>query len=175
MAVPRRVIGVVAAGLALPYIASKIHFAVLGELGVPGGPRVTAADYARYGGVEEVSAAQWANVASGVLILAITVVALLPFSRRWNRWVLAVPLILAGTSMAGLGVYMIVNGAITGRGGYPFGVYAVVWGAAEWMVALSNRCDQGGSRSRMEDPSCGGADPASRGRHARGRSRTIVS
>ncbi|WP_427891479.1 hypothetical protein ACQHIV_03220 [Kribbella sp. GL6] len=133
--ISRKTSAVLAACLALPYVVSKVHFAMAGQLGVHGGPRVTADDYTKFGDTADVSAAQWGNVAAGTVIFVISLLPLAPFARRWNRWVLAVPVMAAGSTTAGFGLSMIVNGAVTGRGGYPFGAYSVVWGAMQCALA----------------------------------------
>ena len=131
-----RIVGWVAASFAVPYVVAKIQFAVQGRLGIHGGPRITDADRSQYESSQQISIAQWTNVAVGVLILAVTLLPLLGHTRRWPRRLLAGPLMLIGTGLIGTGGYMIINGAIAGVGGYPFGGYAVVWGVLVWVHAL---------------------------------------
>lgn len=73
-----------------------------------------------------------------MLILVITVLPLTPPARRGRRWILAVPLILIGAGLIGSGAYMIIRGAATGLGGYPFGGYSVIRGALEWTLAAAH-------------------------------------
>lgn len=127
------VVTAVFAGL---YSVTKAQYAVASRLGVLGGPEVSDAESALYANAEQISLAQWGNAAVGTLILTITLLPLIPRARRWNRWFLAVPLFLVGIGLIGIGVLMIVNGAVTGTGGYLFGIYSTVWGLLEVGLAI---------------------------------------
>lgn len=126
---------VAAAILAVLYAAAKAQYAVEGRLGIHGGPEVSDAERALYANAEQISLAQWGNAAVGILILTITLLPLIPNVRRWNRWILAVPLLLIGIGLIGIGVFMIANGVATGTGGLLFGSYSTAWGLLE--VALA--------------------------------------
>ncbi|WP_020576785.1 hypothetical protein [Actinopolymorpha alba] len=132
-----RVLNVVAAGHAVPYIASKIQFAIEGKLGIHGGPRVTPADYARFGNTDAVAAAQWGNVAVGVLFLLITLVPLTPLAARLNRWIIAVPLIAIGCFLLSFGLGGVIRAATTELGGGIFGGYLLLWSVAVGLLAAA--------------------------------------
>lgn len=123
-----RAVCVAAAAWTALYVASKVHRALTGELGVTGGPRVTADDYAGYG-PGEVAAAQWGNAGAGVVVLLLVLVPLLPAAARANRWVVLVPLGLLTLGIAAGGVGMLVGALTTDTGGVLFGGYCLVWAA----------------------------------------------
>lgn len=120
------------------YVVSKIHFALAGELGVTGGPEVDPASYAAYG-PGEVAAAQWGNVAVGVLGIGALLLPLLPVARRLPRWVLMVPLFAFAALMLAGGVGMLVRALTSDVGGAAFGWYSLVWSALIAMTALRVR------------------------------------
>lgn len=126
-----------AATLAVLYAVAKAQYAVEGRLGIHGGPEVSDAERALYANAEQISMAQWGNAAVGVLILTITLLPLIPRVRRWNRWILAVPLLLIGIGLIGIGAFMIADAVDTGTGGYPFGIYSTAWGLLVAALALS--------------------------------------
>ncbi|TDB92838.1 hypothetical protein E1267_43670, partial [Nonomuraea longispora] len=74
---------IVMAGIAWTglYVASKVVYALEGRLGVTGGPQVSPNSYDAYG-PGEVALAQWGNVASGVVIMAILLAGRIRFTRR---------------------------------------------------------------------------------------------
>ncbi|MFD1539570.1 hypothetical protein [Nonomuraea guangzhouensis] len=127
--------GYAAIGWTLLYVASKVHFAVEGRIGVTGGPRVAAAAYRDYG-PGEVAQAQWANAGSGLLIVLLIVISLLPVRRRLPRVALLV-LLWACVVMAGAGAVGMLGGvAFTERGGAIFGGYCAVWAALLMIAAF---------------------------------------
>jgi hypothetical protein len=121
----QRALAIVTACWAVPYVASKVDLALQGELGVHGGPRVVASDYAPYGSSAAVSAAQGANAAAGLLILALSLLPALPFARRISRWVIAVP--LACVAASHLAVAGIMLSGAADRGGILFVIYLLIW------------------------------------------------
>lgn len=123
-----RPVAIAATCWAVPYIASKVHHAVQGKLGVHGGPTVTAEDAAQYGGAAEISAAQWGNVAVAVLIVALTLSPLAPAVHRWNRWLRPLPVTIAAVFLAGMTVLFGMRVTV-GDGGLPFTLYMTVWTA----------------------------------------------
>lgn len=127
---------VVTAIFAVLYSAMKAQFALEGRLGIHGGPEVGDAERSLYADTTQISLAQWGNAAVGILILATTLLLLLPRMRRRNPWILAVPLLLIGIGLAGIGVYMIINGVTAGIGGYPFGIFSTVWGLLEATLGI---------------------------------------
>lgn len=117
----------------LPYVASKVVYALNGRLGVTGGPEVDAASYADYG-PGEVAAAQWANAGVGVAVLVLFVLCALPFAARLPRWSLAVPVgLFTAVAVAGA-VGMTGRAVLTDSGGALFGGYCAVWAVPAAMV-----------------------------------------
>ncbi|WP_067598661.1 hypothetical protein [Nocardiopsis listeri] len=110
----------------LPYVVSKVVYALSGRLGVTGGPEVEAASYADYG-PGEVAAAQWANAGVGVAVLALFVLCALPFAARLPRWPLAVPVGLFTVVAVAGAVGMTGRAVFTDSGGALFGGYCAVW------------------------------------------------
>lgn len=127
-----------AAAWTLLYVASKVHLATRGELGVTGGPAVTPADYAPYG-PGEVAAAQWGNAGVGLLAVLLLLAPLLPAAGRAHRWVLLGPLVALALLTAGLAVGMLVGAVVGDRGGWPFGLFCVAWSALVVAVAAGYR------------------------------------
>jgi hypothetical protein len=109
----------------LLYVASKVHFALTGRLGVTGGPAVPAECYAAFG-PGEVAAAQWGNAAVGLAGVALLLLPLLP-ARRVNRWVLTVPLAAFSLMALAGAVGMLGRAVLTDAGGATFGAYSAVW------------------------------------------------
>jgi hypothetical protein len=126
---------VAAAGWTALYVASKVHLAATGALGVTGGPAVTAADYAGYG-PGEVAAAQWANAGAGALALLLVLAPLLPTATRARRRVLLVALSALALTIAVGAVGMLGRALLSDAGGAPFGVYCVVWAALVGATAV---------------------------------------
>ncbi|PWV84500.1 hypothetical protein SAMN05421630_101819 [Prauserella marina] len=120
------------------YVVSKVHFALAGELGVTGGPEVDPSSYTAYG-PGEVAAAQWGNVAVGMLGIGALLLPLLPVARRLPRWVLMVPLFAFALLMLAGGVGMLVRALTSDVGGAAFGWYSLVWSALIAMTALRVR------------------------------------
>lgn len=103
------------------YIAAKVQYAISGRLGVYGGPQVTDAERALYQDSAQISQAQWVNVAVGVLILALTLLPLVPAVHHWRRWIVAAPLLRIEVAPVVVGG-ITLKGAITNSGvGQPFG------------------------------------------------------
>ncbi|MEO3791681.1 hypothetical protein ABGB14_15860 [Nonomuraea sp. B10E15] len=108
------------------YVASKVVYALEGKLGVTGGPQVSPDSYLAYG-PGQVALAQWGNVASGVVIMAILLAGRIRFTGRlpylvvlWAHWVC--------TAVAAVGAVGMTGGAlVTDRGGALFGAYCAVW------------------------------------------------
>jgi hypothetical protein len=126
-----------AAGWTALYVASKVHLATTGTLGVTGGPAVTAADYADYG-PGEVAAAQWANAGVGVLAVLLVLAPLLPAAARARRrWVLLVPLWALALMTAAGAVGMLGRALLTDAGGAPFGLYCLGWTALVGATAVA--------------------------------------
>lgn len=136
-----RALSLIAGAFAVLYIISKIQFALVGRLGIHGGPVVTEADAAAFGTTEQIARAQWGNVGAGVLILIATLT--LPRirgSRWWIRCVAAIPLALFALSLVSFGVGMIINGSASDRGGHSFGTFAIVWGVVlGWLASATFR------------------------------------
>ncbi|NUR84661.1 MAG: hypothetical protein HOY71_11305 [Nonomuraea sp.] len=125
-----------AAGWTLLYVASKIHFALDGRLGVTGGPHVPAEAYLDFGS-GEVAWAQWGNAGAGLLVVAIALGSLAALRRTAARRVMAV-LLWACVAMAGVGAVGMLGGALlTDRGGAIFGGYCAVWAVLLGVAALS--------------------------------------
>lgn len=129
------VVALVAACWAVPYIGSKIHYALQGKLGVFGGPVITAADTARYAGPDAISRAQCGNVAVGVLIAAITLLPLAPFTRRWNRWRRAIGVMLVAALVTVMALLFLTR-LISGDGGLLFTLYLFAWSGLLWWTAI---------------------------------------
>lgn len=130
-----RALCVAAAGWTALYVASKVHLAATGTLGVTGGPAVTAADYAGYG-PGEVAAAQWANAGVGALAVLLVLAPLRPAATPIRRRALLVALsALALMTAAGAGG-MLGRALLTDAGGAPFGVYCLVWTALVGATAV---------------------------------------
>ncbi len=90
----------VMAVLFLGYAAGKAVYAAQGRLGFPGGPAVPPGEYERYTSeVMDVTTAQWAAVATGVLAAALVLLTVTRVGRRVPR-----PLMLAVLGCALLGV-----------------------------------------------------------------------
>ncbi|MFC4062001.1 hypothetical protein ACFOWE_27180 [Planomonospora corallina] len=125
-----------AIGWTLLYVASKVHFALEERLGVTGGPRVSPQDHLAYG-PGEVALAQWANAASGLLIVLLLALSLAPVRRRpWRRALLV--LLWACAAMAAAGAVGMTGGALlTDRGGALFGAYCAVWAVLLGLSALA--------------------------------------
>lgn len=128
------VVAPAAAGWTVLYVASKVHYAITGTLGVTGGPAVPAASYAAFG-PGGVAAAQWAN--AGVGLAAVAMLLLVPrFPARWNRWLLTVPVTALFLMAVAGAVGMTARDLLTGSGGTVFGAYCAVWavlvGATAW-------------------------------------------
>jgi hypothetical protein len=130
-----RVLSAAAAGWSALYVASKVHLALTGTLGVTGGPAVTAADHAGYG-PGEVAAAQWANAGVGALAVLLVLAPLLPAAARMPRRVLLVPLSALALTTAAGAVVMLGRALLTDAGGAPFGVYCLVWTALVGATAV---------------------------------------
>lgn len=135
--VPYRAPCVGAAAWSALYVASKVHLALAGELGVAGGPRVTDADVAAYG-PGEVAAAQWANAAVGVVAVLLLLAPLLPVADRVPRWVLVGPLAALTLLTGSLAVGMLGGALLTDRGGAVFGLYCLVWTALVGATAVGH-------------------------------------
>ena len=133
-----RVLCAAAAGWTALYVVSKVHLALVGELGVTGGPVVGPADYAGYG-PGGVAAAQWGNAAVGVLAVLLVLAPLLPAAARLPRPVLVVPLAALALMTATGAAVMLGRALLTDAGGAPFGAYCVVWTALVAGVALAYR------------------------------------
>ncbi|WP_216209260.1 hypothetical protein [Amycolatopsis aidingensis] len=122
------------------YVASKVHHALTGRLGVTGGPAVEPAAYASYrpGGV---ALAQWGNAGIGVLGVALVALPLLPVAQRLRRWVLLLPLCAFALMALGGGLVMLIRALVTDVGGAAFGAYCLVWSALIAMTAraVANR------------------------------------
>ncbi|WP_309103566.1 hypothetical protein [Microbacterium sp.] len=150
-----RLTALLAAAWSVPYIASKVHLAIIGELGVFGGPAIREADAARFGG-GDVSIAQWLNAAAGVLILLVCLLALLPSSEhRSGRWRMIV-IVIAGSllTVAALGfAWMAVGGA----GGVVFACYLIVWALFLWLLAAQLRRRRDSSDAPSASPAPGSA------------------
>lgn len=139
---PTRTAAIVAGCWAVPYIGSKIHFAIQGKLGVYGGPVITAADTAKYGGAAAIAQAQWGNVVVGIVFATLTLLPLAPFARRWNRWIRAVPVMVVATFVA-LMTVLFLSRLLAGDGGLVFTIYLAVWSGLLWLLAsqvLAARC-----------------------------------
>ncbi|GAA3470718.1 hypothetical protein GCM10018965_052710 [Nonomuraea roseola] len=118
--------GWAAIGWTLLYVVSKALFALDGRLGVTGGPRVLPDAYRDYG-PGAVAQAQWANAASGALIIGLLLASFLPIRRPLPRRALIVMLWVC-VAMAAAGAVGMLGGAVlTGRGGAVFGGYCAVW------------------------------------------------
>ncbi|MET8865422.1 hypothetical protein ABZW11_21000 [Nonomuraea sp. NPDC004580] len=127
------------------YVASKIAYALEGRLGVTGGPVVQPESHLSYG-PGEVASAQWANAASGLVVMAILLAGRLRLGQAKAGWVHLT--VVTGHWLCGLmaaaGAVGMVGGALfTDRGGAVFGLYCGVWAA---LIALSAR----GLRRRPE-------------------------
>lgn len=110
----------------LLYVASKVHYALEGRLGVTGGPRVAASSYANYG-PGEVAAAQWGNAAVGCAVVLIFALCALPLTRRLPRILLSVLVGLVALVATAGAVGMLGRAALTDSGGAVFGGYCLVW------------------------------------------------
>lgn len=135
-----RIWAAVAAGWSALYVASKIHFALDGRIGVTGGPAVPTSHYADYG-PGEVAPAQWGNAAVGAAIVLLFVFCLLPVALRVNRWIVLVPLVaVVLTALLGA-VGMLGRALLSDSGGAVFGCYCLVWAAlgSGTLVAVRRR------------------------------------
>jgi hypothetical protein len=148
-----RALCVAAAGWTALYVASKVHLATTGELGVTGGPAVTAADYAGYG-PGGVAAAQWANAGVGALAVLLVLAPLLPAAARVPRRVLLVPLSALALMTAVGAAVMLGRALLTDAGGAPFGVYCLVWAALVGATAVGYHRVR-----RRDDPGPDGVRP----------------
>lgn len=108
------------------YIASKVHMALEGRLGVTGGPRVPPEMYDEYG-PGEVALAQLGNAAAGLLVVGVVLAAQLRIARRLPRLLLLGSLGLCTVTAAAGGVGFIARAVGTDRGGAVFGLYCVIW------------------------------------------------
>lgn len=140
-----RLTAILAAAWSVPYIASKVHLAIIGELGVFGGPAISDADEARFGGTD-IAVAQLLNAGAGMLILLLSLLPLLPSLRskgyRWRRIVIVIGASLL--TAAALGYAWV---AVTGAGGGVFVCYLTVWALLLWLLAAQLR----GRRHPAED------------------------
>ncbi|GAA4952163.1 hypothetical protein GCM10023224_41070 [Streptomonospora halophila] len=115
-----------AAAWTAPYVASKVHYALDGRLGVTGGPRVPESGYAAYG-PGEAAAAQWANAGVGAAALLLFAAGALPAVRRAPRWLPALPVGAAALVAAAGAIGMTGRAIATDAGGALFGAYCLVW------------------------------------------------
>ncbi|MEU7894933.1 hypothetical protein AB0B45_19005 [Nonomuraea sp. NPDC049152] len=120
------------------YVASKVHFALEGRLGVTGGPRVSPQSYQPFG-PGEVALAQWANAACGLVVVVILLAGRLPLRGRWPRVVLSASHWVC-TAAALVGAVGMLGGALlTDRGGAVFGGYCAVWAALLFLATRDLR------------------------------------
>ena len=124
-----RGLGVAAASAAMPYIASKVQYALASKLGVHGGPRVTEGDYRRFGSSATVAAAQWSNVLVGAMFSVAAIAPWTPLGARANRWVVAAPMVATSGLLTETGAFTLGRAVARNAGGAPFGGYLLGWGA----------------------------------------------
>lgn len=145
-----RALGILTACWAVPYIVSKIHFAIEAKLGIHFGPTIYPSDYADYDGPADVAAGQWANMAVAVAFTLLSLLPATPLGTRINRWIIAVPLIGFAAFQLSFAAGNLYRAVTTERGGAVFGVYLVVWAAALIAVAIA-ALRRGPGRAQAED------------------------
>lgn len=136
-----RTLVLIPAGFTVFYIAGKIQFALEGRLGIHGGPAVTEAERAQYVNEAQISLAQGANAAVGMLILVAVVLPVAPVSRRWHPLTLSIPLALLAAALTAIGVFTLVGSVTDERGGHLFGTFCTLWGLSILLLATL-RTDQ---------------------------------
>lgn len=132
-----RAISVFTACWAVPYVVSKIHFAMEGKLGIHFGPTIYPSDYTAYDGPGAVSTGQWANAAVGAVFMLFCLLIATPIGARINRWVIAVPLFVFAALQLVFAAVSMYRAVVTERGGTIFAVYLVLWAIGLIVLSVS--------------------------------------